>query len=77
MAGHDRVVHVFKFETPGICKTKVQKIQKMKLISSLTKKEECGGNDLLLGKQDHKEVAQAKGHNAPIRFANMNIYKII
>jgi len=35
VAGHDRVVHVFKFETPG--------------------------------KQDHKEVAQAKGHNAPIR----------
>ena len=39
------------------------------------KKEEYGGNDLLLGKQDHKEVAQAKGHNAPIRFLKKKIYK--
>ena len=59
-------------------KTQIQKIQ-MKLKSSLTIKEECGGNDLLLGKQDHKEVTQAKGHNAPIRFAkkNMMIYSKI
>merc|ERR1719239_1232104 len=35
VGGHDRVLHMFKFETKG--------------------------------KQDHKEVAQAKGHNAPIR----------
>ena len=31
---------------------------------------------LFTGKQDHKEVAQAKGHNAPIRLVYIYVFLI-